>query len=122
MANTVVIADDSRFMRTFIKKALEADDFTIVGEAENGEEAVELYKKHTPDLTILDVTMEKKSGVEAAREIKGINKDAVIVMCSAMGQKPIIEESIHIGVSNFIVKPFTPDKLLHMILETMARG
>ena len=121
MAYSTILADDSLFIRTIMKRSLERYDFTIVAEAANGFEAVEEYAKHQPDLIILDISMPQKNGIEAAKDIVAQFPDAIIIMCSALGQRDFIDECLEAGVSNFIVKPFYPDKLPGMLLKMMAK-
>jgi two-component system chemotaxis response regulator CheY len=110
MAN-VMIVDDSIFMQSFIGDMIEKLGHKVIGTAQNGEEAIEQYVRLMPDLVFMDVTMEKMSGVGAVKEIIRLDKDARIVMCSAMGQEIIIKEAIQEGAKNFIVKPFQSDDI-----------
>lgn len=106
----VLIVDDSRFMRNMIKKILLEEGYLIAGEASNGIEAVEMYKKMMPDIVTLDLTMPLKGGVEALKEIIEYDKDANVIMISAMGQQSLIIETIQNGAKDFLVKPFTKEK------------
>lgn len=110
MAN-VMIVDDSIFMQSFIGDIIEKLGHKVIGTAQNGEEAIEQYIRLMPDLVFMDVTMEKMSGVDAVKEIIRLDKDARIVMCSAMGQEIIIKEAIREGAKDFIVKPFQSDDI-----------
>lgn len=108
----VLICDDALVMRMVIKKELDKmGGYEVVAEASDGEEAIELYKEYKPDVTTMDITMPKKSGIEALREIMAFDKNAKVVMVSAMGQEEWVKQSIIAGAKNFIVKPFTPEKL-----------
>lgn len=111
----VLIADDSMFMRSTIKKALAKIGVTNTIEAGDGTTAVELYRENQPGLCILDITMPEKSGMEALKEIKEINPEAVIIMCSAIGQEAIVMECIKGGAAEFIVKPFQEDKIIEVV-------
>ena len=90
----VLIADDALFMRNMIKDVFKGDDFEVVGEAANGVEAVDRYKELKPDITTMDIVMPQKSGIEAVREIVKHDKEAKIVMCSALGQESLVMEAI----------------------------
>ncbi len=114
----VLICDDALVMRMVIKKEIEKLGFEVVAEASDGEEAVELYKEYKPDITTMDITMPKKSGIVALQEIMAFDKNAKVVMVSAMGQEEWVKQSIIAGAKNFIVKPFTPDKL-HEVLNKL---
>lgn len=107
----VLIVDDAKFMRTLVKDALTAVGHEIVAEAENGNEAVQLYKQHKPDLTTMDITMREKDGIEAAEEILTFDPAARVIMVTALGQENLLTKAIKLGVKDFVVKPFPPDRL-----------
>lgn len=77
-----------------------------MAEAENGAQAVEKYKEHSPDLVTMDITMPEMDGISALKEIKQIDAQARIIMCSAMGQQSMVIDAIQAGAKDFIVKPF----------------
>ncbi len=108
---SVLIVDDAEFMRTMLKNLIEENGYEVAGEAVNGEEAVEKYKDVQPDLVTMDITMPKMDGIEAIKEIVDDDPDADIIVCSAMGQKPMVIESLEAGAKDFIVKPIKPDKV-----------
>ena len=107
----VLIVDDAKFMRTLVKDALVPGGHEIVGEAENGIEAVDLYKKLKPDLVTMDITMREKDGIEAAEDILGLDPTARIIMVTALGQENLLTKAIKLGVKDFVVKPFPPERL-----------
>jgi len=107
----VLITDDAAFMRMQLKHNLEELGHDIVGEAENGVEAIEKYKDLTPDLVTMDITMPEMDGVAAVKGIMEINPEANIVMCSAMGQQSMVLDAIKAGAKDFIVKPFTRERI-----------
>lgn len=113
---SIIIVDDSCFTRRVINKFLE-DDFIIIGEAKDGVEAIEIYKKLRPEIITIDLIMEKMDGLTAAKEILEFDKKAKIVLISSMGQKSYIDNSIKIGVKDFLVKPFSRDKLLKVLKD-----
>lgn len=108
----VLVVDDSAFMRLTIKKILLNAGYNVIGEANNGKAGIEKFKKLDPDLVIMDVTMAEMDGLEALKKIKEYDKDARIIICSAMGQKPMVLEAIKNGASDYIVKPFNEDRVL----------
>jgi two-component system chemotaxis response regulator CheY len=108
----IMIVDDAKLMRGLIKKALSAIPEVLLLEAENGAEGVELYKATKPDLVTMDITMDYKNGVEAAREILQTDPSAKIIMVTALGQENLLKESVDLGVKDFIVKPFSQERLL----------
>ncbi|MCM3439737.1 response regulator [Metabacillus halosaccharovorans] len=111
----ILIVDDAKFMRMTLSNILKKANHLIVGEAENGIQAVELFKKEKPDLVTLDITMPEKNGIEALKEIKQQYSDAKIIMCSAMGQQKMVVEAIEAGAKDFIVKPFDENRVLEAI-------
>jgi len=115
----VLIADDALFMRNMIKDVFGSDEFEVVGEAANGVEAVERYKELKPDITTMDIVMPQKSGIEAVRDIMKLDKEAKIVMCSALGQESLVMEAIEAGAADFIVKPFKPEKVVEVVKKVV---
>lgn len=107
----VLIVDDAKFMRTLVKDALSSAGHEIVGEAENGNQAVEMYNSLKPDLVTMDITMREKDGLEAAGEILGADSAARIIMVTALGQEDLLARAIKMGVKDFVVKPFPPERL-----------
>ncbi len=116
MSYKVLIVDDAAFMRTMIAQILEqSDDFEVVGYATTGAEALERYRELEPHLVTMDIIMPEMDGIEATRAIIRHDPDAVIIMCSALGQEALVIESLAAGARDFIVKPFTPEKVLRMV-------
>lgn len=119
MAPTVLIVDDALFMRMMIRDILSKDGFEVVGEAENGVEAVERYKEMRPDLVTMDIVMPEMDGIEAVRQIMKIDPNAKILMCSAMGQQPLVVEALEAGAKDFIIKPFQPSKVIEAVEKAL---
>ena len=117
---TVVIVDDAKFMRKTLTSILQNAQFEVIGEAENGQEAVELYRSLKPDLMTMDITMPQMSGIEAVKKIKEEFPDAKIVMCSAIGQQKMVVEAIEAGAKDFIVKPFDEIRVLDAINRVLG--
>ncbi|MDY6967470.1 MAG: response regulator [Spirochaetota bacterium] len=107
----VLIVDDAKFMRTLVKDALVPKGHEIIGEAENGNIAFDLYKKLKPDLVTMDITMREKDGIEAAADILSVDPSARIIMVTALGQENLLTKAIKLGVKDFVVKPFPPERL-----------
>lgn len=120
MAYSVLVVDDAAFMRMMIKDILEKNGFNVVGEAKDGNEAVEKFQETTPDLVTLDITMPDKDGIEALKEIKAVDPNAKVIMCSAMGQQSMVIDAIQAGAKDFIVKPFQADRVLEAINKTLG--
>ena len=116
----VLIVDDAAFMRMMIKDILEKNGFEVVGEANNGVKAVELYKSENPDVVTMDITMPDMDGIQAVKAIRELNPQAKVVMCSAMGQQTMVMDAIKAGAKDFIVKPFQADRVLEAIRKVLG--
>lgn len=116
----VLIVDDAAFMRMMIKDILEKNGYEIVGEANNGIKAVEIFKKENPDVVTMDITMPDMDGIEAVKEIRKIDPNAKVIMCSAMGQQTMVMDAIRAGARDFIVKPFQADRVLEAIKKVVG--
>ncbi|EKQ57439.1 MULTISPECIES: response regulator [unclassified Clostridium] len=108
----VLIVDDAAFMRLSLKTMLEKNDFEVVGEACNGLEAVQNYMNLKPDIVTMDITMPEMDGTEAVKQITSLDKNAKVIMISAMGQETCVREAIINGAKGFIVKPFKEDYVI----------
>lgn len=120
MSKKVLVVDDAVFMRMMVKDILEKNGFEVVGEAANGAEAVENYKNLQPDITTMDITMPEMDGIQAVKEIKKIDPNAKVIMCSAMGQQAMVMEAIQAGAKDFIVKPFQGDRVLEALNKALG--
>ena len=120
MAIRVLIVDDAAFMRMMIKDILSKNGYEVVGEAENGQKAVEKFQELKPDLTTMDITMPEMDGITAVKEIKKIDANAKVIMCSALGQQAMVIEAIQCGARDFIVKPFQPDRVLEAVRKVIG--
>lgn len=115
MSKKVLIADDGLFFRAALKDILTRGGYEVVGEAENGEQALVLASELKPDIVILDIVMPVMNGIEAAREITMLNLPLKIVMCTSLGFEAIAEEAIRSGASGYIIKPLSEAKVLHTL-------
>jgi two-component system chemotaxis response regulator CheY len=120
MAKRVLITDDALFMRTTLKSILTKNGFTVVGEAINGRESIDLYMQTQPDVVMMDITMPDMDGITAVNEIKRIDATAKIIMCSAMGQKDMVLKAVAAGAKGFIVKPFQAEKVIETLQKLVA--
>ena len=110
-----LIVDDSAFMRNWIRRILVGHGYAVSGEAENGRRALEQYKELAPDYVTLDVTMDEMNGLDALKRIMEYDKEAMVIMVSAMGQEPVVRDSIVSGAKGFLVKPFDESTVLKTI-------
>ena len=120
MTTRVLIVDDAIFMRTMLRNIFVESGFEVIGEAGNGNDAVEKYRALMPDLTTLDIVMPEKNGIEALKAIIAFDPGARVVMCSALGQESLIIEALEAGARDFIVKPFKPAKVVEVAQKVLA--
>ncbi len=113
----VLIADDALFMRDALKMILNRNGFQVVGEAGDGKEAVEKFKLLKPDIVTMDIHMPEMGGIEAIEQILKEDENANIIVISAAGDKVHIIDAITCGARNFIIKPFTEDRVIDVLKE-----
>ena len=118
MPPQVLLVDDSDFMRNLLREILE-ENFEIVGEAENGVEAVELYREHDPDLVMMDIVMPIRDGIEATSKINEMDPDATVIMCTSVGQEEKMKSAIKAGAEGYITKPFQKPSVLDAISDVV---
>lgn len=111
MQRRVLIVDDSMLMRRLVATALVSDGWQVVGEAANGNEAVEKYQQLRPDAVTLDITMPGCDGLHAVQMLLEIDPNAKVVVVSALNQTKLIAQAVRAGVQGFVAKPFAPEHL-----------
>src|SRR5262245_20974500 len=104
MAKSVLIVDDLPFVRKTLSEILTKAHYNVVGEAADGHEAVDLYQRLKPDIVTLDMVMPQISGLEALKRIFKIDKNARVIIISALGQENLVVEAITLGARDYIVK------------------
>jgi two-component system chemotaxis response regulator CheY len=115
----VLIVDDAGFMRRMLKNIVSQGGFEIVGEADNGITAVEMYKELKPDAVTMDITMPQMDGLTALKEILAYDSNAKIIMCSAMGQQFMVVEAIKLGAVDFVEKPFETEQVVKALRKAL---
>ncbi|PNV62197.1 two-component system response regulator [Clostridium sp. chh4-2] len=120
MDKKILVVDDALFMRAMLKKVLNEAGFDQVIEAVDGEEADLVYEKEKPDLVLMDISMPKLNGIEALKRIKKRDPEALVIMCSAVGQEAMIIEAMDAGAYEFIVKPFKPEQIIRSIKAALG--
>ena len=117
----VLVVDDSMFVTKQISQILTSEGFDVIGTASDGQEGFEMYKEQYPnvDLVTMDITMPKMDGVTALEKIIEFDKDAKVIMISALGKQDLVKKSLLIGAKNYIVKPLDRAKVLERILMSI---
>jgi two-component system chemotaxis response regulator CheY len=113
----VLICDDSILIRKKLRKSLFDYGCSEIFEAADGESAVDMYKKHMPDLVFMDIVMPVKDGITAVAEIVEFDKNAKVVMASSSGTKALLKKAIESGACEFIQKPFEDIKIKSILME-----
>ena len=116
LSHSILIADDAEFMRAILGEIIEDMEWTVAGEASDGQEAIAQYRKLRPDLVLLDITMPNLDGTEALKAILAEDPQAQVVMITALGQKDQVLNAIKAGARDFIIKPFDHDR----VADTLA--
>lgn len=118
MSHRIVVAEDEALIRLDLIEMLTESGYEVVGEATNGNDAISLVERHSPDLAILDVKMPILDGISAANQIQG--KCAILIL-TAFSQKELIERASEAGAMAYVVKPFTIGDLIPSIEIAIAR-
>jgi two-component system chemotaxis response regulator CheY len=118
----VLVVDDSMFVTKQISQILTSEGFEVLGTAADGQEGVEKYKEMYPnvDLVTMDITMPRLDGVSALEQIVDFDKDAKVVMISALGKQDLVKKSLLLGAKNYIVKPLDRKKVLERIVASLS--
>ena len=120
MPSRVLIVDDALFMRNLLRDIFSSAGWEIVGEAADGKEALQKYQDLRPNLVTMDIVMPEWSGIDALQGILAVDPEAVVVMCSALGQESMVMEAIQKGARDFIVKPFQQDQVLEVVNRVLG--
>ncbi|MEP0367954.1 MAG: response regulator [Cyclobacteriaceae bacterium] len=122
MSNTVLIVDDSIYMRSLIRSALEEAGYEVIGEAKDGESAIDLAMETRPDLITLDNILPDMMGFEILKVLREQGLESKIVMISAVGQQTVINKGKELGASDYIVKPFTSEALVEVVNKVFSES
>ncbi len=106
MAKKILIVDDSAFIRMALRDILVTNGYEVAGEADSGEQAIIKFKELLPDLVTLDVVMAGESGLEALQGIMNLDRNAKVLMVTAMGKQSMIVDAVQAGAKGFLIKPF----------------
>lgn len=122
MKKKALLVDDAAFMRMMLKNILEEVGFEVIAEAKSGKDAIRLYNQHKPDVVTMDLSMPEMDGIKATENIIAENPEAKIIICSALGQKKKIIESVKAGAKDFILKPFDKESVYLKIRNLVNPG
>ena len=119
----VLVVDDEKFVRELIKIKLGRCGLTVI-EATNGVEAIETARSLKPDIILMDVMMPKMNGFEACEKLKSDPETAriPIVMLTARGEQANLEKGLALGATDYMSKPFSPQKLAELVIEILQRS
>lgn len=115
MSLRFLIVDDTKFMRKMLTDILKDLHYEVVGEADNGTLAVQMFRKLRPDVTFLDIYMPEVDGIEAMRQIRAIDPGAIVIVCSGTSQQYLISDAMRLGANGYVMKPFKPKQILEAI-------
>lgn len=116
----ILVCDDAMFMRQNLIRILKGACHDVVAEAENGIDCIEKYQMCHPDLVLMDITMPDMNGLDATKKIIELDKNAKIVMVSAMGQMNMVIGAVEAGAKDFVLKPFDEEVLLACIKKNLS--
>ncbi|NCQ54712.1 response regulator [Candidatus Peregrinibacteria bacterium] len=116
----ILLADDSAFMRKVLMDILTEAGFSDFLEAENGNQALELIEKESPDLVLLDIIMPELEGIGVLSKLKELGNTTKVIVVSAVGQDAMIEEAKNLGAFGYVVKPFEGEKVLETIKSALG--
>jgi two-component system chemotaxis response regulator CheY len=122
MGIKLVIVDDAPFIREVLRHIFTGTEITVVGEAHDGEEAVEVVKKLRPGVVLMDIVMPRKSGIEATVEIMRDLPETRVVACSTVDQNSMVMRALEAGCCNYLVKPFKAEDVLKAVRSAARLG
>jgi response regulator NasT len=122
MGKKIVIADDEPITRMDVREILENAGYTVLGEASDGFDAVELCKKYNPDLVLLDIKMPLLDGLKASQIIREQKLAKGVLLITAYSGKEFVDQAKEAGVMGYVVKPIREESLLPMVEVAIAKG
>ena len=120
MVKNILVVDKTSFTRATIKDILNKAGYNVIAEAENGIKAVGKFKTYRPDLIFMDVQLPEMNGIEALKAIKELDADVPVIMCADSGHQTVVLEAVRAGASDFIVKPFQPDRVIESVKKCIG--
>ncbi|MFS0554909.1 response regulator [Brevibacillus sp. 179-C9.3 HS] len=120
--NSILIVDDTAFTRHVLRNMFESIGLHVVAEADSGEAAVRNYCLYKPSLVIMDITMPGMNGLTASRKIMELDKDAKIIICSAVARRDTVIKAIQAGARDFIAKPLQLERIEWAVQHVLGIG
>ncbi len=117
MPKRILIVDDSLYIRTLIRDCLNSPEYEVVGEATDGESAIDMALKLSPDIITLDNILPDMLGLDVLKTIKEEGSQAKVLLISAVGQQSVITQGMKLGAVGYLVKPFTEEDLKKALSE-----
>jgi len=117
----VLVVDDSMFIAKQLGQIFSSEGFEIAGTASDGAQGVEKYKELKPDLVTMDITMPVMDGVSALEKILEFDKEAKVIMVSALGKEDVVKKSLLMGAKSYIVKPLDRKKVLERVISVLKQ-
>ncbi|MBL6448498.1 response regulator [Fulvivirga sp. 29W222] len=117
MSKNVLIVDDSLYMRKIIKDFMESYGYVVIGQATNGEEAIDMAFELMPDLITLDNILPDMIGTDILKVYKDEGLPSKVIMISAVGQESVMNEGLSLGAIDYLIKPFTNEQLFEAVTK-----
>jgi two-component system chemotaxis response regulator CheY len=111
----ILIVDDSPQIRKSLREILEKNQYTVVGEAGSGTEAIKQFSLLSPDIIMLDIIMPQLGGIETLRMLRSLNKNVKVIMVSALDSLDRVKECMKAGANHYILKPFEENKIVEIV-------
>lgn len=122
MARTLLVTDDAVIIRQIIKDTVTTAGWEVVGEASNGQEAIDRYRELRPDAVTLDLVIPDHDGLHALRGIMEFDPEAKVIVVSALEQRGVLKDAFSAGAADFVSKPFDKQTLQATLEQLLPRG
>jgi two-component system chemotaxis response regulator CheY len=122
MARTLLVTDDAMIIRQIIKDLATAAGWEVVGEACNGQEAIDRYRELRPDAVTLDLVMPEHDGLHALHGIMDLDPEAKVLVVSALEQRGVLKDAFKAGAADFVSKPFDKQCLQATLEQLLPHG
>jgi YesN/AraC family two-component response regulator len=116
----ILLVDDEAHVRKFVGLILKQLGATAILEAGNGRDAIEIFKRESPNLVLLDVNMPIQDGIQTLREIRQISTECVVIMLTSLANRQTVEEALSLGADNYIRKDTPKDDILASLRQTIT--